>query len=774
MSARAISHLCYNCFREIPEGGSPCPYCGFDLEENVKKYPVALRAGTLLNNRYIVGRVLGQGGFGITYLAWDTKLEAKMAIKEFMPGELATRVDGTTVSVMAESKTEAFTYGAERFQEEARTLAKFIGNPNIAGVSDCFDENDTSYFVMDYIEGISFKTYIANHGGKVGVEDALNVMIPVLRALTAVHQEGFIHRDVTPDNIYITKDGVVKLLDFGSARYSIGDKSKSLDVILKVGYAPKEQYIRRSRQGPFTDVYSCAACFYAAITGYLPPESLERMDQDTLVPISQQGIEIPEYLDKAILKGLAVQPEDRFQSAAEFLEAIENQQVVEVPSAASAVPAKKKRTPLLIAGIAAGIAVVLGIGIVIGGGGRQVQISDNGGDEFPLLEAEVPSITIAGQEYSTDLTELDLGSMYLTDADIEPLQYMVNLRSLDLRQNQLTDLTPLAGLTQLESLELRGNNLTDLTPLAGLTNLKTLRLGGTDSGVNNPNIQDITPLSGLKKLETLVLPANSQIRDLTPISGLTELREFSMSGDSSAGAYQIDDLSPLSNLTKLERLGVTISGVDSLEPLRNLKNLTYLYINGEGAYTDFSPLSELAELQTLRLIGKGSSQMAPGDLQFISGMTKLKTLELHFDNTLSLRGIEGLTGLETVTLMYHNGDDAFCVDIEALSGLTNLKELTLCVDHRVLDLSPLTPLQNLRALTLFCEGSDWSKPSLTDLTPIGQLSNLQSLALYERNITNIAPLQNLSHLQNLLIAEYGDQKITDWSPVDHVPNVTKE
>ena len=334
-------YICYNCFRERPdlqenpEAKGPCPYCGFDLEENVKKFPVALRAGTILNNRYIVGRVLGQGGFGITYLAYDTKLAAKVAVKEFMPNDIATR-QGTTVSVAVESRSEDFAYGAERFKEEARTLAKFMGQPNIAGVTDYFDENDTSYFVMDYIEGISFKTYIANAGGKVSVEEALDVMIPVLRALTAVHGEGFIHRDVTPDNIYITKDGNVKLLDFGSARYSIGDKSKSLDVILKVGYAPKEQYIRRGRQGPYTDVYSCAACLYAAITGYLPPESLERLDQDTLVPPSQAGAEIPEYLERAILKGLAVQPEDRFQTAAEFLDALENQRLVEVPAAQDA------------------------------------------------------------------------------------------------------------------------------------------------------------------------------------------------------------------------------------------------------------------------------------------------------------------------------------------------------------------------------------------------------------------------------------------------------
>ena len=152
-----MMNLCYNCFKEIPEGNGPCPYCGFDLSENVKKYPVALRAGTLLNGRYLIGRVLGQGGFGITYLAWDESLKARVAVKEYMPNEMAARV-GTTVSVAMKSRVEDFAYGLERFQEEARTLAKFMGQPNIAGVTDYFDENGTSYFVMDYIEGISFKT----------------------------------------------------------------------------------------------------------------------------------------------------------------------------------------------------------------------------------------------------------------------------------------------------------------------------------------------------------------------------------------------------------------------------------------------------------------------------------------------------------------------------------------------------------------------------------------------------------------------------------------
>ena len=181
--------LCYNCFKEKTEGEEPCPHCGFDLSENVKKYPVALRAGTLLNHRYMVGRVLGQGGFGITYVAYDQNLGSRVAVKEYMPGEMAARPDGKTVSPMAGNREEEFRYGRERFQEEARTLAKFTGQPGIAGATDYFDENGTSYFVMEYVEGISFKTYIANEGGKISIEEALDVMIPVLRALTAVHAE---------------------------------------------------------------------------------------------------------------------------------------------------------------------------------------------------------------------------------------------------------------------------------------------------------------------------------------------------------------------------------------------------------------------------------------------------------------------------------------------------------------------------------------------------------------------------------------------------------
>ena len=785
-------HLCYNCFQERETKEGPCPYCGFDLAENEKKFPVALRAGTVLNGRYIIGRVLGQGGFGITYLALDTQLNAKVAIKEFMPNDIATRI-GTTVSVAMDTKSEEFAYGAERFQEEARTLAKFIGNPNIAAVTSYFDENDTSYFVMDYIEGISFKTYIANHGGKISVEETLNVMIPVLRALTAVHAEGFIHRDVTPDNIYITKDGMVKLLDFGSARYSIGDKSKSLDVILKVGYAPKEQYIRRSRQGPFTDVYSCAACFYAAITGFLPPESLERLDEDTLVPISQCGIDIPEYLDKAILKGLAVQPEDRFQSAAEFLDAIESRQVVEVPvsgGAAAPAPEKKKVKPARIAAIAAAVVVVLGVGIAIGGGG-----SSGGDGGSSISEALAPKVTIAGQEFSAAEEFVELRDTTLTEADIATLQGMENLRriyfdNVAVENNDLSWAAQLKNLTELTFHGFSGE--VDLTPVAGLTNLTELRIHSTQNGAGSGvYVKDLSVLSGPTQLEYLELEApvlesldgledmsaleelrltiGPGLRDIGALSGLTELTSLQISNN---GDYPyIRDLSPLSGLTQLKALEFWSYGIEDLGPLAGLTQLEELRIIGsEAAYTTTAPLSGLTQLRALSL----PSMADPANYLDLSGLSNLTELTKFsfYGGVTSYAPLKNLTKLQSLSLMGNYYDGEGPGDLSAFSGLTRLTDLELSLSVNATDITPLGNLSDLRSLYLHTEG-DRLHPGLKDIGPLSKLQDLQSLTINSRSITDLSPLRELTNLQTADIRAYGDAEITDWSPVEHVPNLIK-
>ena len=666
--------ICYNCFQEKPEGVGPCPYCGFDLKENEEQYPVALKAGAMLKQRYLIGRVLGQGGFGITYLAWDLKLNARVAVKEYMPNDICTRM-GNAVSVAMESKEEEFTYGRERFQEEARTLAKFMGQPGIAGVTDYFDENGTSYFVMDYIEGISFKTYIANAGGTVSVQEALDVMIPVLRALTAVHAEGFIHRDVTPDNIYITKDGNVKLLDFGSARYSLGDKSKSLDVILKVGYAPKEQYIRRGRQGPYTDVYSCAACLYAAITGYLPPESLERLDHDTLVPPSEAGAEIPLYLERAILKGLAVQPEDRFQTAGEFLEALESQKVVEFTGSdreetlqkqqvRSQEKRKKGRLAAAVCGIGAlALAAVLFLGTGQSGTPDSAPASEPAGDvqgtNVPtqetlspqesrrMEEAAAPKVTICGESYSTALRELRLEEAEFEEADYEAISQMTGLERLEIVDSPISQLDFLKNLTSLKRLHIRGSRepagtFSDLSALAGLTNLEDLYL-------YLDGVSDLNGLSGMSGLKSLVLTGNMEIADLSPLAGLTKLQSLEVPlGGENVGV----DLSPLAGLADLRTLR-TGSNVTDLSPLSGLTGLRELDLTYGGysardskEYRSLEPLSSLTGLTSLTIRNLWVSDLSP-----LSGLTKLRSLTIYNGASIEdLSPLAGLTGLKSLTI----------------------------------------------------------------------------------------------------------------------------
>lgn len=316
--------MCYNCFREIEDESEICPYCNYERQSNKENYPFSLPEGTVLNGCYIVGRVLGQGGFGITYIAQDYQTKELVAIKEYFPDTMAARKNGYSVSAYTGQKAKSFQYGKECFLAEAKTLAEFIGNPNIVRVHCYFEENGTGYFVMDYVEGESFQKYMENRGEKISWEEAKTILFPVMDALAAVHEKGIIHRDVSPDNIFITKDGTVKLLDFGSARYNLGNQSRSLDVVLKHGFSPKEQYARHGKQGAYTDVYSMGATIYYAITFRLPPDSIDRFEEDDLIMPSSLGAIITQEEEDVVLKALSVSSADRYQNMEEFKQALVN------------------------------------------------------------------------------------------------------------------------------------------------------------------------------------------------------------------------------------------------------------------------------------------------------------------------------------------------------------------------------------------------------------------------------------------------------------------
>ena len=313
--------LCYHCFRE-KGAETVCPFCGYDPTGSAKKHPMALRPESILNGRYILGRVLGQGGFGITYIAQDYQTKERVAVKEYFPTEFAGRTNGTHVQIYSEEREAGFAYGKAQFLEEARTLAAVTGSENIVRIHSYFEENGTAYFTMDYVEGLPLDEYLKTRGAHLKAAEAAALLLPLMGALDTVHRKGIVHRDIAPDNIIISPEGKARLIDFGAARYSTGEKSKSLDVILKHGFAPMEQYTRRGRQGPWTDVYAMAATYYFALTGKVPPDAIERIAEDTLEPPSALGSDISVGEEQVLLKGLAVQASERWQTMGEFRAAL--------------------------------------------------------------------------------------------------------------------------------------------------------------------------------------------------------------------------------------------------------------------------------------------------------------------------------------------------------------------------------------------------------------------------------------------------------------------
>ncbi len=313
-------NLCKGCFSE-KGNQEECPYCNYN-DNSDRDSSIFLTSGTLLTDKYIIGNVLGQGGFGITYLAYDLSLRLKLAIKEFFPQGMVTRLSNRyEVTAYSGNLREQYEFGMERFLNEAQTLARFAEHPNIVTVRDFFKANGTAYMVMQYVKGFTLEEYLKREGGRIPFQKALNIMMPIMDALREVHGEGYMHRDISPDNVFIDTKGRVILIDFGAARQDMREKSKSLSVILKPGYAPEEQYRSKGRQGPWTDVYAVAATIYRAITGEIPPESMDRMVDDCVELPSVKGINIDDKQEKVLMKAMSVMGANRYQDIEGFQQA---------------------------------------------------------------------------------------------------------------------------------------------------------------------------------------------------------------------------------------------------------------------------------------------------------------------------------------------------------------------------------------------------------------------------------------------------------------------
>ena len=322
---RTNKNICLYCFGDL-DSERVCTSCHRKADDTpAPPHHLPQRSVIGAQNKYLVGKALGEGGFGITYLAWDLQQGIKVALKEYFPSGYVSRAPGNNqVIINSKQNQAASNRGLKRFVEEARALAKIKNLSGVVNVRDFFSANGTAYIVMEFLDGVSLKKYLQRRGGKIAVDEILTIMRPVMDSLTQVHKIGLIHRDISPDNILITKYNEVKLIDFGAAKYSNPD-GRSLSIVLKQGFAPPEQYDTHGEQGPWTDVYALGVTIYYAITGTLPPESIRvMMGKEAIKRPSELGIDIDLGVENALMKSLAVDRKKRFQDVESMINGLYN------------------------------------------------------------------------------------------------------------------------------------------------------------------------------------------------------------------------------------------------------------------------------------------------------------------------------------------------------------------------------------------------------------------------------------------------------------------
>ena len=319
-----MGKTCYGCMQE--KNASPvCEHCGFDERQRNERHQLPM--GIVLRQQYVVGRALGQGGFGITYIGWDMNLDMPVAIKEFYPGSLVSRDCTMQTEVRCYTNGRAaYEDSKNRFLREAQALAKFMNVPEIVRVQSFFEENGTAYIVMEYVQGTDLRKYLRGRQQKPAAAEVLELMRPVMQAMTVVHKAGLVHRDISPDNIMIMPDGSIKLLDFGAVREVENpgvDKelTHSTQAILKHGFAPLEQYQAKGKLGPWTDVYALCATMYYCMTGKVPPEAHDRMLDNASIDWAQVP-GLTKQQAATLEKGMALLPKDRITSVQELYEGL--------------------------------------------------------------------------------------------------------------------------------------------------------------------------------------------------------------------------------------------------------------------------------------------------------------------------------------------------------------------------------------------------------------------------------------------------------------------
>ena len=444
---------CMKCMHALAAGETFCSECGRPYG-SVETEPFALKPGTILDGKYLVGEMLGQGGFGITYIGFDLLLEQKVAIKEYYPMStgMVSRENSTTVvwssAVMQKSGMEK---GFDSFLKEARKMAKLGGIPGVVGVKSVFIQNETAYIVMDFIEGETLLKKLQREG-PMDYGTCISLMTPIMQALAEVHKHGIIHRDISPDNIMVQSDGKLILLDLGAAKdLDIQGKDgnmQSSQMVAKHGFSPVEQYGQAGKIGPWTDVYAMAATIYYCCTGVLPPSATDRMIEDTLTcrpRLTKEEFDVLAFC-------MNVLPQNRPQNMDALLQIVthpagKTPPVRDVPKTEPVRPETRNLQPpkadpgrplpkWLIPGIAAAVAVIALIISVGSGGKKSTPASSVKAPAAQTVATEpVPTVpmevhTMAAADFAFDEDAFFWGQERYMRKDVKTLTFQSSLQNV--------------------------------------------------------------------------------------------------------------------------------------------------------------------------------------------------------------------------------------------------------------------------------------------------------------------------------------------------------
>lgn len=761
------NNYCIFCMEAITEDDNFCPHCGKE-QQTANALPHQLLPGIVLSGKFLVGSVLGEGGFGITYIGRDVNLDMRVAIKEYYPSGFVNRSHTHSERVTANTgePETVFEKGKDRFLKEARILARFSTEQGIVGVRDFFTENNTAYIIMDYLEGISLKTHLEQNG-RMSVPQTLELMKPVMQALNRIHEQGLIHRDISPDNIMLMKDGSLKLLDFGAARAVSRLDEKSLSIMLKPGYTPEEQYRSKGKQGAWTDIYALSATIYKCITGVTPEDAMQRVFGEETQSSIDLGVDITPEQEAALLKGMAVLQKNRFQDIGELWEGFFGKRIPETANTASTVISASGNTSgnennTVFAGAS-------------DDSNRTVMAVDEKADAQPTppassppylqkkIQPSVPTNPVKASQ-APPKKKKKLGKILATvGAGLGALLLIVivwnvlgSMNDVKIGDNKTVKRTE-------ESVTFnKAPEKSELEKLKDMPNLIKLYLSYTE-GLDNETLQIVGQLANL---------------ELLSLGSYGEAGSISSSGD-----MPILDLSLIKDLSSLSLLQILCTPVVDFSTLKELPALSRLVIY--QSTEDISTMTGLTNLEHLDLSENKISDLSP-----LKDCTALSDIDISYNQIESLSGLENCLLLERINVTGNQLSDISAIqnckeirtfqakenqlmDISVLGELPALSELDIC-DNKIVDISSLSKCEKLEvvkadgnqitdimALTASKEtltSLSIGANQLTDLEPLSEHIYLKKISAPNNKITSIQGLTNCTQLESV---NFNNNQISD-------------